>query len=126
MDKVYQGGCRCGAVRFQVSGEPFKSGLCHCAECRKETGSVFLYYADWPIGAFSVGGEYKSYEGRSFCPQCGSALFHLSDDHAEIALGAFDEAPIGIVPQVEGWVKRREPWLTPVAGAGQFEEDPIS
>lgn len=85
MDKLYEGGCRCGAVRYRLGGEPYKSGLCHCTECRKETGSSFLYYADWTTNRFSVTGEYKSYEGRSFCPICGGTLFHLSDDHVEIA-----------------------------------------
>jgi hypothetical protein len=124
MDKLYEGGCRCGAVRYRVSGEPFKAGLCHCAECRKETGSPFLYFADWPIDQFLAEGEYKTYQGRSFCSQCGSTLFHLSEDHVEIALGSLDEAPVAFVPQVEGWIKRREPWLVTVAGAGQHREDP--
>lgn len=124
MDKRYQGGCRCGAIRYEVVGEPFKAGLCHCADCRKETGSPFLYFADWTIDAFSADGEYKSFEGRSFCPHCGSTLFHLSDDHVEIALGSLDEAPVNLAPEIEGWIKRREPWLPAIAGAGQYQEDP--
>ena len=121
---INYGGCRCGAVRYQVEGEPIKTGLCHCTECRKETGSAFLYYADWPRDAFSVTGDFATFEGRSFCPRCGSTLFHLSDDHAEIALGSLDGAPSPFAPQREGWIKRREPWLGEVHGAGQFREDP--
>lgn len=124
MDKLFEGGCRCHAVRYRLSGEPFKTGLCHCTDCRKETGSPFLYYADWTRDAFTVTGEYKTFEGRSFCPNCGTALFHLSDDHVEIALGSLDEAPVALVPEREEWIKRREPWLVGVAGAGQFREDP--
>jgi hypothetical protein len=124
MDKVHEGGCRCGAVRYTLIGEPYLAGLCHCTECRKETGSPFLYFADWKIDQFSSEGEYKTFEGRSFCAQCGSTLFHLSDDHVEIALGSLDEAPIAFSPQVEGWIKRREPWLVSVGGAGQHREDP--
>jgi hypothetical protein len=125
MDQQHQGGCRCGAVRYQLLGEPFEAGLCHCTECRKETGSPFLYFADWTRDAFTVTGEYKTYKGRSFCPQCGGTLFHLSDDHVEVALGSLDEAPVAFVPQLEGWIKRREPWLIDVQGAGQFREDPL-
>ena len=125
MSQHYQGGCRCGAVRFEVQGEPLQVGLCHCTDCRRETGSTFLYYADWPRERFSVTGHYATYEGRSFCPQCGAPLFHLSDAHAEIVLGALDQAPANLIPTREGWIKRREPWLAPVPGAGQFAEDPV-
>jgi hypothetical protein len=123
MSHSYQGGCRCGAIRYSLEGEPYKSGLCHCTECRKETGGPFLYYADWRRDQFTVSGQFATWEGRSFCPTCGGTLFHLSDDHVEIALGSLDEAPVALVPQREGWIKRREPWLVAVVGAGQFRED---
>jgi hypothetical protein len=123
-DSVRTGGCACGAVRYELRGEPYRTGLCHCADCRKETGSAFLAYADWRRDAFSSTGDYRTYEGRSFCPTCGTRLFHLSDDHAEICLGSLDQVPTGIAPQVEGWVKRREHWLLPVAEVAQFHEDP--
>ena len=124
MDQVYQGGCRCGRLRFELRGEPYLSGLCHCTECRKETGSPFLYFADWEADQFLSTGDYKTYKGRSFCPECGSTLFHLSDNHVEIAVGSLDEAPVAFVPQVEGWIRRREPWLVAIAGASQHRQDP--
>jgi hypothetical protein len=123
-EKIRTGGCRCGAVRYEVRGAPEKVGLCHCTDCRSETGSTFLYYGDWPRGAFTVSGEYRTYNGRSFCPVCGSRLFHVSDRHAEICLGSLDDAPAGLTPTREGWIKRREPWLAPVAGTHQAPEDP--
>ena len=123
MTKRYTGGCRCGAVRYVLEGEPFKAGLCHCTDCRRETGSAFLYYADWLPSQITVTGQYQTYEGRSFCPRCGSSLFHLGDVQAEIAVGTLDQAPSALMPIREGWIKRREPWLAAVAGAGQFRED---
>ena len=51
--RIRRGGCSCGAVRFELRGEPLKVGLCHCTKCRKATGSAFLAYADWPPLAFS-------------------------------------------------------------------------
>lgn len=41
-------------------GEPFKSGLCHCADCRKVTGTAFLAYADWRPDMFRYTGEVMS------------------------------------------------------------------
>ena len=121
----HEGGCSCGSVRYRVRGEPLVVGTCHCTLCRKESGSAFVFYANWPIETFSVLGDFATYEGRSFCPKCGSHLFNLNESKAEIRLGSLDAAPTSLRPIQEGWIKRREPWLEPVAGAGQFIEDPV-
>jgi hypothetical protein len=122
--RLRYGGCSCGAVRFTLTGEPVKVGNCHCMECRKATGAVFFAYADWPRAAFTCTGEAREFEGRSFCATCGTRLFHLNTDWVEVALGALDDGPGDLVPTVEGWIKRRELWLAPVAGASQWNEDP--
>ena len=46
------GSCLCGAVRFTVHGEPEHVGRCHCADCRKESGSTFTISE---IGFFMAG-----------------------------------------------------------------------
>ena len=121
---VYEGGCSCGAVRYRLQGPPFKVGVCHCTSCRKETGSVFMPYGDWKAEQFSFTGPTRIWEGRSFCIVCGSRLFSPSPEHVEIKLGTLDAAPTDLVPTVEGWIKRREPWLAPIEGASQHREDP--
>ncbi|RVQ01757.1 GFA family protein, partial [Sinorhizobium meliloti] len=50
------GGCLCGALKYEVSGEPLRVGLCHCADCRKESGSSFVTFAVWPTRAFKCSG----------------------------------------------------------------------
>ena len=121
---IRTGGCLCGGLRYQVRGEPFKGGLCHCADCRKVTGSSFLHYADWRPSQFNYDGPFETYEGRSFCPRCGSHTFNIGDDQVEIHLGTLDEAPSDIKPLVEGWAKRREPWLPVIPGIPMFPGDP--
>jgi hypothetical protein len=122
--RLRYGGCICGAVRFEVRGEPTVVGLCHCLECRKATGGVAMPYADWPAEAFTPTGETSSFVGRSFCSICGSRLFHLSPQKVEIMLGAFDDAPGDLRPTQEGWIIRREHWLAPIDGASQNARDP--
>ena len=122
-DEIRTGGCLCGAVRYEVVGEPFKSGLCHCADCRKVTGTAFLAYADWRRNQFSYTGKVETYQGRSFCPECGSRLFSLDDAEAEIYLGSLDDAPNAIAPQIELWCKRREPWLPTMPGIAMYPGD---
>lgn len=119
------GGCLCGAVRFSVRGEPYRYGICHCADCRKESGSIFVVYAHWPLKDAEIEGDVTTYKGRSFCPRCGSRLFNLHERDIEVRIGALDEAPTTLgTPRREAWVKRREHWLKPIAGAHQSLEDP--
>jgi hypothetical protein len=118
---VRTGGCLCGAVRYSVRGEPVHVGRCHCADCRKESGSAFTVYAQWPVEAFESSGEIASYHGRGFCPRCGSRLLNPvdpGDTHIEIRIGRLDDAPFGLI-----WVKRREPWIPPVEEASQHDEN---
>lgn len=112
-----RGGCLCGAVRYEVRGEPYQSGLCHCQTCRKLTGSAFSATANWRSEQFHMSGEIRTFEKRSFCPGCGSRLFYLLNDGVEVFLGTLDDAPNAIRPMVEVWTIRREPWLIPVEGA---------
>jgi hypothetical protein len=122
-DATRTGGCTCGNVRYQVDGEPKRVGLCHCTLCRQETGSVFMAFAVWPRTAFSFSGETRTWEGRNFCPNCGSRLFSIGDDEVEIKIGTLDEAPTGLTPQYELWIGRREKWLHPLPDARQFAHD---
>ena len=116
------GGCLCGAVRYTLRGEPFHVGRCHCGDCRKESGSAYTIYGQWPRAAVVLTGEYATYDGRSFCPHCGSSLFTLEEDAVEIRLGSLDDAPFELRPEAEVWIKRREPWMPAVDGASQHRE----
>ena len=115
-ERVRTGGCLCGAVRYDLRGEPHQAGLCHCTTCRKLTGSSFSATANWHSHQFRVTGALATYERRSFCPACGSRLFYLYEGGVEVFLGTLDEAPNDIKPMVEVWTVRREHWLPAVPG----------
>ncbi|HEX2146086.1 MAG TPA: GFA family protein [Pseudorhizobium sp.] len=120
---IRSGSCLCGAVRYNVKGAPLRVGLCHCADCRKESGSAFVTFAVWPSQSFESFGEIATFRGRGFCPQCGSRLFNPGTGEVEIRAGSLDMAPTDLIPEYEIWVKRRELWLHPVSGLRQFDED---
>lgn len=122
---IRAGRCACGKVTFTVSDAPLRVGICHCTDCRKESGSAFMTFAIWPRHAFQSSGEVKYFRGRGFCPACGSRMFTLEEEEAEIRAGAFDMAPTDLAPTYELWIKRRENWLDPLAGAEQFDEDRV-
>ena len=121
--KSHSGSCLCGQVRIAVRGEPLRTGICHCTDCRQESGSAFTFYGIWPAHLFECTGETAEFRGRWFCPRCGSRLFSVDEREAEIKLGALSEVPTSLSPTYELWVKRREHWLRPVAGAEQHAED---
>jgi hypothetical protein len=117
------GHCACGSVRFRVDGPADRVGICHCTDCRRESGSAFTYFGVWPLERFASEGTVATHRGRSFCPTCGSRVFAVSERAAEIKLGALEDAPAQLKPVYELWIKRREPWLAPVPGAEQYQED---
>ena len=121
--KTLSGECLCGQVQVSVRGTPDRVGICHCMDCRKETGSAFTFFAAWPADRFDHTGETAEHRGQRFCPNCGARVFSLDAREVEIKLGILSEAPTPLVPDYELWIKRREPWLRPVEGAEQFEED---
>ena len=123
--KTRSGGCLCGGVRYTLRGEPYRTGICHCADCRKESGGLFVAYAHWRRNEAEITGAFSTYKGRSFCPTCGSRLFDLHATDIEVRIGSLDEAPTSLGPPArEGWIQRREPWLPPVASAEQSAGDP--
>jgi hypothetical protein len=82
-------------------------------------------YALWPLEAFELSGEIASYDGRGFCPRCGSRVLDTTDrtdELVEIRIGSLDEAPFELKPEHEIWVKRRESWIPPVEDATQHDE----
>ena len=121
--KVFSGQCLCGQVQVSARGLPLRTGICHCTTCRQESGSAFTFYGVWPAHHFESTGPTSERRGQHFCPRCGSRLFALNGDEAELKLGVLSEAPTPLVPSYELWVKRREPWLRPVEGAAQYEEN---
>ena len=85
------GGCLCGAVRYEVTGDLAPIQLCHCGQCRKAQGGPFG--ANIPVAAAAfrlVLGEdalreYRASPGkrRVFCGVCGGPVFSQRDDAPE-------------------------------------------
>jgi hypothetical protein len=120
---VRSGSCLCGKVTYSVRDAPLRIGLCHCVDCRKESGSSFVTFGIWPRNAFKSSGDVRYFRGRGFCPDCGSRVFNESDgDAVEIRIGSLDMAPSDLEPTYEIWVKRRENWLRALPIA-QYEQD---
>ena len=116
------GGCLCGAVRLEAREEPLRVGICHCLDCRKHHGALFYAAAVFPTEAVTVAGTVVAYEGRCFCPRCGSSVFSRTGDEVEVHLGALDTSDV-FSPEYELWCARREGWLPAFPGTERFERD---
>lgn len=116
------GGCQCGDVRFVATGRPYRVGLCHCLDCRKHHGALFHASAVFPQDAVTIEGRTGDYEGRHFCPRCGSSVFSRSGDEIEIHMGSLD-APDQFVPTYELWTVRRESWLPDFPTLRRYDRD---
>jgi hypothetical protein len=119
-DAPLQGGCLCGAVRFEITAPFLSAGYCHCTHCQRRTGtgssangrvaqeSFQLLQGQEQLRAFQP----ETGVPKLFCATCGSALFSgqpLSDEQVAVRLGALDRDP-GIRPQYRQFVDSAAPW----------------
>ena len=80
------GGCMCGSIRFEATGQPFWIGYCHCRMCQQASGGPFIFYVDfWRNDVIYTQGAptiYKSssWGERGFCKNCGTPIFFQYQD----------------------------------------------
>ena len=83
-----QGGCFCGAIRYEAVGSPFHETNCHCSVCRRISGAPFVAWFSVAKSGFrfTVGTPTRFHSTakgeRSFCPRCGT---HLTFEHEDFA-----------------------------------------
>jgi hypothetical protein len=119
---VMTGGCLCGAVRYESTGEPVFSLLCHCRDCQRQSGSAYNAALRVPAAGFRVTqGAPKLYVktadsgntvSRAFCPECGSPLFlrvSARPDLVGIRVGTLDD-PSAFRPEADIFVRSAQPW----------------
>ena len=83
MKSAHQGGCHCGAVRFEVELDlSAGTAKCNCSYCAKAR----FWLARVEPGDIRVSGEATEYRGRNpvarhfFCPRCGIHVY----DHVDM------------------------------------------
>jgi len=79
------GGCLCGSVRFQTTGEPARVAVCHCRYCQLRTGSAFGITVVFPTKFITIySGSFDTYTYQTEndtdlkikrCTECGTSVF---------------------------------------------------
>ena len=118
----WDGGCRCGRVRFRISAPPLLTGACHCIGCQRMTGGAFSLAVVVSDDAFKVTagepvigglhGEVPHY----FCPYCMSWMFTRVPGTPMVNVRAtmLDDTT-GFEPFVETYTSEKLPWVTTAA-----------
>jgi hypothetical protein len=122
MSETHTGGCLRGGVRFETTAKPGPGGYCHCADCRRVTGSAFnvsvaVKLADFRITKGKPKGFAKTADSgneltRWFCGDCGSPLYTASPAHPDtiyVKAGALDD-PSLVAPGHQSWTQSRVGW----------------
>ena len=130
---TYSGQCSCGAIGYQLSGEPKVVALCHCSDCRRSAGAPVVAWAMFPEAAMILTkGQPKTINSsgtamRSFCADCGSGLFYRN---AVVLPGIVDvqsstlDDPEALVPIVQIQTAERLNWMKHVHELPEFERYP--
>jgi hypothetical protein len=127
-----EGGCNCRAIRYRLTGAPLVVAVCHCTNCRRQSGSAFSVNIVVRAEAMDMTGDLTTYEDgdtesgspvlRQFCARCGSPIRSLSAASPKIAIvkaGTADD-PGGFVPAMHVWTETALPWVEIPAGLPQF------
>ncbi len=99
MSDRHEGGCLCGAVRYETNGTPKWVAHCHCESCRSNTGCPVTTFVGWQRDNFRYTSgtpqRYVSSPGvyRSFCATCGTPLTYGADrcaDEVHVYVATYD------------------------------------
>ncbi len=126
------GGCHCGAIRYEVSGEIINHALCHCVDCRRSSGVPMVGWIMVEDSNLSVAGDVSTYASsehgrRHFCIQCGTGLFYSNDEMlpglVDIQSGTLDE-PDQCPAQAHIQTAERIGWMAQAHRLPEFERYP--
>jgi hypothetical protein len=130
---TYTGKCHCGAIHYQLVGEPKNVALCHCVDCRRSSGAPMVAWAGYPDSALTVTrGTPKTRNSsgaamRSFCADCGTGLFYrnaeILPDVVEVQSATLDN-PDELSPTVHIQIAERIGWMKNVHNLQTFDRFP--
>ena len=129
------GGCRCGAVRYELAHDrPPPVYCCHCRDCQTWTASAFSQQAavresDFAITAgapvlFELTNPSGSISRQQVCGNCHTRLYNTNSARPGIVLiraGTLDDSD-QLKAVLHIWTKRKQRWIAFSENVPTFEE----
>jgi hypothetical protein len=134
-ETILRGGCMCGAIRYQIAGEPMFGGHCQCRDCQHESGGGHVSFMAFPADAVKLEGtphffEKKAESGntirRGFCPTCGCSVVGATSGLpgvTMISVGGLDD-PSVFKPEFVCYTARGHVWDLVDPGLPSFPKMP--
>ena len=132
-----EGGCFCGAVRYEAEGDPVMKGQCYCRQCQYFAGGAPNIFLALPLAGFKVTKgtptTFKRADAavlpaeRAFCPTCGVQLTTHADALPEVIflkVGSLDEPARFDGADVAIFTCDKQPFHQIPPGAATFDKLP--
>jgi hypothetical protein len=136
MSEIYTGGCACGAIHYEISGEPVVSNDCQCRDCQRTSGTghgsylTFLRSSGVKLKGeatlWDIVGDSGNVKTRAFCPACGSPVymtFSAMPEFFTVHAASLDD-PSRYKPQMTTYRMRGHAWDHVDPALPQFEKMP--
>ena len=112
------GHCLCGQLTFEAQDEPRWVCYCHCASCRRHTGSPVTCFANFELAKVAFRGDRATFQSspgvtRSHCARCGTPIGYETfkrPGEIDLYLNAFD-APEAFEPERHVFFEEHIPWF---------------
>lgn len=128
-----EGGCYCGALRYEIDAEAVANMQCHCRQCQHLTGGSANVFVGVPESGFRyTKGTPKQYRRpdletpvtREFCGECGTPILSKAPPLPGInlvKLGSLDEPTAFGNPQAAIFTAEKQPFHVIAGDMPQFE-----
>jgi len=118
---MHTGRCLCGAVTYQITGDPISARACWCRLCQyigAGSGTVNAAFRtesvaiEGQLGDFCSDADSGSRMHRRFCPACGTHLFSEAESRPHlifVRVGSLDNPEI-VRPVATIWTRQAPSW----------------
>lgn len=138
MSRSWEGGCACGAVRYEADDTPIVELHCQCRDCQRRSGTGHGSYVTFPARSrvsitgdaksWRVAGDSGAFKDHAFCPTCGTPVwltFPASPEVIAVHASTLDE-PGRFSPQMVVYRASAQPWDAIDPALTAFERMPAA